>query len=186
MKAEETTKEAIEEKLNSGMGDFVKMEYLENCLKLSPPLEIRRFIFERLAEINEDKGMFAEAAKNMHNAADISITYKDKIRFFMKEVELLIKYGDFNKADEIFRNALALGNTQEKMEMRVALREFYKKQAEAYEKNMKRSNAVKIYEKLLSITEAPTMQREIKEKLLSLYEKLGKMQEYNSMKKQLE
>jgi len=184
MIAKERTKAEIEVKL-SGLGDFVKIEYLENCLKLDLPFEVRRFVLEKLAEINESKNMFSEAARRISAAADITTTYQDKMRMFLKQAELLVKAGQYQQADETFGKALACGNNQEKIEAKTKFKEIYKKQAEMYEKGEKRINAMKAYEKLLSLTENKTEQIAIKEKLLKLYEQLGKMQNYFAMKQQL-
>ena len=68
-------------------------------------------------------------------------------------------------------------NTIEKQDIYFMIKDFYKKQAEIYEKEMKRAHAARIYEKLLEMDISDLEREEIKKKLLELYEKLGKFEE---------
>ena len=57
------------------------------------------------------------------------------------------------------------------------IKKFYRKQAEEYEKEAKRNHAVKVYEKILSMKITDSERNEVKGKLLSLYDQLGKFRE---------
>ena len=61
-------------------------------------------------------------------------------------------------------------------------KEFYKKQAEAYEKDNRRSHALKIYEKLLLMGPSDQEREEIKAKLTKLYEQTGRLKDYFRLK----
>jgi len=180
MQIKEKTRQEIEAKA-SGMSDFLKMEYLEACIKNTNSIEAKKFCHSELARLYEAKNMFLEAARNMSSMAEMAITFNDKMQAYIKETELWIKAARYDDADEAFRKALASGNTKEKEEMKSAIKELYKKQALAYEKANKKGSALKIYEKLFSIS-SDLEKEEIKNKLLYFYEKLGKIREYNMLK----
>jgi hypothetical protein len=68
------TKSEIEEKL-ADKGDFVQIDYLTNFLKETMTLDMKKFVFTKLAELYEKTGMLEEAAKNHDDAALISIPF---------------------------------------------------------------------------------------------------------------
>lgn len=181
---QEKTRQEVEQKLGM-MSDFLKMEYLESCVKQHREFDIKRFCNMKLADLYEKRNMFAEAARNANSAADLAITFKEKIEAYMKETELWIKSGHYEHAEESFRKALTSGNTQEKFEMKRAIKELYRKQALVFEKAGRNANALKVWQKLLELSE-DVEKLEIKKKLLTLYGKLGKIREYSVLKAQLE
>lgn len=187
MRVLEKTRREIEEKLKT-MSDFLKLEYLESCLKQFESIEIRKFACEKLAELYEQKSMLIEAAKNLDSLAKLVLTFKEKIKAHMKEAEVYIKAGLYNDADNAFKKALNNTNAAERNEIKNQLKELYLRQADALRKAGKNSNALKICEKILSTTfvELGDEQRqEIKKNLLFLYEKLGKIREYMVLKESL-
>jgi mitochondrial fission protein ELM1 len=101
----------------------------------------------------------------------------------MKEAELYIKADDFEKSDGAMKKAMSQANSTEKNEIYLTVKDFYKRQAEAYEKNLKRAGVARIYEKLLEMKISDLERKEIKEKLLEIYDKLGKRKEYLVLKK---
>lgn len=176
------TKGEVEKEL-AGQGEFVQIDHLSVFLKEDIPTDIRKFAMLRIAEIYEKKMMFGEAAKIYNNLSIISIPFAEKIKAHVKEAEMCIKGGYFKEADYATTKAMNQANTFEKNDIMFSIKQFYKKQAEIYEKEIRRNNAARLYEKLLELpgmTEAE--RREIKEKLLGLYEKLGKFREYNALK----
>ncbi len=181
---QEKTRAEIEQKLGM-MSDFLKMEYLENCIKQHRDFEIKKFCNMKLADLYEKRNMFLEAARNMTAAADLAITFKEKAQAYMQETSLWIKAGHYERAEESFRKALASGNSQEKFEMKRAIKELYKKQVLAFEKSGRNANSLKVYQKLLEISD-DAEKLEIKKKLLELYKKLGKIREYSLLQAQLE
>lgn len=164
------TKSEIEEAIR-GKDDFVKIDYLRRFLQQADNLETRKFILLILAGINEARNMLREAVRNLDGAAEISITYREKIEFYMKETEIFIKMRDFEMADKTFRKALSCANTQEKVQLEGKYKEFYKMQAKIAEQNEKIRHATEIYEKLFSLSRNNL---EVKEKLIELYEKAGR------------
>jgi len=177
----EKTRPEIETKLRS-MSDFLKMEYLENCLKQQDLAhDVKRFVHQNLALLYEPRSMFSEAAKNMESVADVSVTFKDKIDAFLKVIELYVKAGMFDMADNALRKAMSCANASQRVNIRMNVKEMYKNQAIKYEKIDKPGNAMKIYEKMMALEEDVSAKNEIKRKLLPIYERLGKIREYSTM-----
>ena len=177
-------KSEIEEEL-AGKGDFVKIDYLTQFLKEPLSTDIKKFVFIKLAELYEKIGMLEEAAKNYNNASIISIPFSEKMKYFVKEAELYIRAGNFGKADEAMKKAMSQANSIEKNDIYFSIKEFYKQEAEAYERKLKRVNAARIYEKLLEMKISESEKKAIKERLLDIYDKLGKRKEYLVLKKGL-
>lgn len=179
------SKQDIENELKNS-GDFVQIDHLTRFMKEDLPTDTKRFVCMKLCEIYEKKNMYSEAAKMADSAAIYTIPFSDKIKSYVKEVELYIKAGFFDRADEAMKKAIGQANNKERVEIYSAIKEFYKKQAEVYEKELRRANAVRVYEKLLEMNITDIERKEIKEKLLDLYDKLGKVKEFLTLKKSLE
>lgn len=175
-------KSEIEEEL-AGKGDFIQIDYLTRFLKEPLTMDMKKFVFLKLAELYEKISMLKEAAKNYSNAAMVSIAFSEKINHYMKEAKLYIKADDFEKSDEAMKKAMSQANSTEKNEIYLTVKEFYKQQAEAYGKNLKRASAARVYEKLLEMKISDLERKELKERLLEIYDKLGKTKEYIFLKK---
>ena len=171
----------IEKELSS-KGEFVQIDYLSAFLKEDLPTDIRKFAMLKMAEIYEKKMMFGEAAKIFNNLSLLSIPFAEKMKCHVKEAELYIKAGYFREADYATSKAMNQANTFEKNDIMFSIKQFYRKQAEAFEKEMRRNNASRLYEKLLELSTTEAEKRQIRTKLMELYQKLGKFREYNALK----
>jgi tetratricopeptide (TPR) repeat protein len=171
------SKSEIEQELE-GKGNFVQIDHLTYFLKENLTLDMKKFICIKLATLYEKVGMLTEAAKMYESAGIISIAFTEKMKHFVKEAELYIKTGSFDRADEAMKKAMGQANSIEKQNIYTSIKEFYKRQAEVYEKELRRNHAAIIYEKLLEMKISDQERKEIKEKLLVLYDKLGKRDEY--------
>jgi tetratricopeptide (TPR) repeat protein len=169
-------KSEIEKELE-GKGPFIQIDWLNRFLKEPLTTDMKKFIFTKLANLYEKTKMFSEAAKCYNNLAQLSLTFAERIKFYLKEAEFYIYSGSFSKADEAVRKAVTEANTLERKQIQRQILEIYKKQAENYEKEGKRAKAAETYEKLIEISTMPSEREEFKKKLLSLYEKLGKLRE---------
>ena len=178
------TKAEIDNEL-IGKGDFVRIDNLTRFLKDDLPIDIRKEVVLILADIYEKKSMFNEAAKMHDNFSIYSSSFSEKIKHYTKEAELYIKAGLFERADEAVKNAMTQANARERNEISLAIKDFYKRQAGVYEKELRRANAVRIYEKLLETNITPAEREEIKKKLLDLYDKLGRVKEFLVLKRSL-
>ena len=170
------------EKELQGKGDFVQLDYLISFLKEDLPTDVRKFVMLKIAEMYERKMIFAEAAKTYNNLAVFSIPFAEKVRYHIKEAESYIKAGNFREADYATTKAMNQANTFEKNDIVSSIKQFYRKQAEAYEKDMRRNNASRMYEKLLELSTTDAEKRQFRTKLMDLYQKLGKFREYNILK----
>jgi tetratricopeptide (TPR) repeat protein len=175
------SRQEIEEILR-GKGDYIQIDLLTKFLEEKPPVKIKKFVYSRLAEIYNNKKMFGDSAKMFENLAVISISFSEKTKYFVKAVEYYIKDGFFEKADYAMNKAIAEANEFERGNIYYSVKEFYKKQAERYEDADKRNQATKIYEKLLGMKITEYEKKQIKKKLLNLYEKLGKFKEHGILK----
>lgn len=174
-------KHEIEDAL-ADKGDFVKIERLTSFLKEELPIDIKKFVYLKLAELYEKTGMLVDSAKMYDNAALISIAFSEKIKHYVKETELHIKAGHFDMAEESMKKAMGNANVVEKNEIYITIKDFYKRQAEAYERDIRRGHAARIYEKVLEMNISDLERLEIRKKLLVLYEKLGRFKEYKLLK----
>ena len=166
-----------------GKADYTKMDYLTNLLKQKLHRDTKKFVYLKLIEIYEKKNMFNDVGKMYEGISTISIAFSEQIKNNLKATEYYIKAGFFDKADYAMRNALNEANSVERNDINLSVKNFYKKQAEEYEKKIKRNSAAKIYEKLLEMNISGQERKEIKERLIELYEKLGRLKEFYAMKK---
>lgn len=178
------TRQEIEEKLKS-VGDYVKMDYLQRSLKSNLDFETKKFVQLKLSKIYESRNMFSEAARMIKNAADINTTFKGKIQDYMKSADLFVKAGSFEEAEDVFKRALACGNNSEKMEIKGDYKRLFSAQAEAYLRQDKRNQARKTFERFLNMELDVGERAETQRKLLDLYQKLGLIREYTSLKKSM-
>ncbi len=176
------SKEEIREALKD-KGDFVQIDDLTKFLETKPALPIKRFVYQKLAEIYEKTGMLGDAGIYSEQLAETCVTFQDKINYFMKATELFVRAGNFEKADSSMKKSLHNANAAERENLYYTMKDFYKKQAQAYEKDHKRAHAVKFYEKLLTMNLSDKEKEVITQKLLDLYEKLGKFRDYHMLKK---
>lgn len=175
------SKSEIEKELLN-KGTFVQIDYLTAFIKEDIPTDIRRFAMLKMTELYEKSMMFREVAKIYNNLALLVTPFSEKIKYHIKEAEALIKLGESREADYAMQKAMTQANTFEKNDIIFNIKQFYKKQAEVFEKEMRRNNAAKMYEKLLELSSTDTEKRAVRMKLMELYEKLGKFREYNALK----
>ena len=180
MQIKEKHKQEIEEKAR-GMSDFLRMEYLEKCLRENFSFDIKRFCNFELANIYNQRKMFSEAARKMTAIGEISVTFREKKQSYMKAAEFYIKAGLYDGAETSLKKAQENGNDAERKEMKNAIKILLKEQAEVYEKENRKAKAVEVYNWLYRLSEE-LEKAEIKKKLAELYLKLGRTSEYNILK----
>jgi len=181
MRTKGVTRREIEEGLAT-MGDYVKMEYLLSCLKRDIDFEARKFVLVKLSGLYESKSMLWDAGKMMRNAAEINTTFQNKINDFVKSAELFVRGGRYDEADISIKRAIAIADSKQKMKVKESEKEFYKMMARFYISNDKRKQAMEAYEKMLTLEMAGEERIEAQKNLLGLYERLGKIREYNSLR----
>jgi tetratricopeptide (TPR) repeat protein len=184
MQVLEKKREEIEAKVNT-MSDFLKMEYLESCVRSNPDINVCKYCYKRLSELYENKIMYSEAVKYIAKFEELCVGSKEKITAVVKEAELLIKSGQYDPADYLYKKAMALSDTPGKFEIKRNMIEFYKKEATNFELSGKSTGALKIYEKLVHYV-ADAERDEVRKKMLRLYQNLGKIKDYIRLKTELE
>lgn len=172
------------EKELSKHSDFVQIDMITRFVNNLMSNELKIFLYKKLMEIYKNNKMPLEAAKIAKNIAIISTSYKEKEKYHIAEAELYIIAGTLEKVNSAMKNAMINANATERENIVYTIKEFYKIQAAIYEKERKRGNASRIYEKLLEMNMLPSERQQIKEKLLELYDKLGKTKEYLVLKNQ--
>ena len=179
------TRKEVEAKLAS-VGDYVKMDFLQQCLKKNIDFDTKRFVMTRLSSIYESRLMFLEAAKLMRVVAYINTTFDGKYNDFSKSMELYIKAGEFDQADLSFKKAMACGNERQKLALKIKMKDIYKNRAKEMMLKDKRKNAMDIYEKIASLPFLDAAERkDAQANLLQLYQKLGKIKEYYALDKNI-
>lgn len=170
------SKSEIERELR-GKGDFVQIDYLNRFLAQKPALHEKKFAFLKLIEIYEGKKMFNDIAKIYSNLVVLATSPQEKIESLIKQTKAHIQAGDFDEADKILRKTMEEVPIIKKTEIYEDIKNFYKQQAQNYEKESKRNHAIKVYEKMLGLKITDSERNEVKQKLLELYDRLGKFRE---------
>jgi tetratricopeptide (TPR) repeat protein len=182
MQVKETRRTDIEMKIAS-MGDYVKIGYLEGCLKNHLDYDTRKFVLVKLAGLYEQGKMFANAGEAMKNAAEINTTTQSKINDFMKATELFIRAGSYDFAEMCVKKAIAEASQVQQKEINLKVKEFYKTKARACLNEGKKKNAVTAYEKLIELKLDEKERAEITAKMAEIYENLGDMKGYFSLER---
>lgn len=172
------SKSEIEKELR-GKGDFVQIDYLNRYIAQKPSLHEKKFVFMKLIEIYTAKKMFSDVAKMYRNLSLLALSSQEKADYLINEVKAHIQSGRFDEADSVMRRAMEEVPTIKKIKIYDDIKNFYKNLAEQYEKESRRSYAAKVYEKLLNMRINEQEKSEIKNKLLTLYDQLGKFREFS-------
>jgi tetratricopeptide (TPR) repeat protein len=155
-----------------------KINYLESASNISGfSFEIKRFLWDELARLYEERKMFERAARAMSNKAGMEISFRDKIDSYVTAAELFARVGKVDDADDMFVRASRDANTEQKSKVRLARKNIYSVSAKELESKGKRASAVKFYEKLIKMNLDEIEKTEIKEKLLATYKALGMFRE---------
>jgi len=182
VKEEALGRKEIEAKL-AHVGDYVKMDYLQQCLKKQLDFDTRRFILITLTGIYESRKMFFEAGKMIRAAADINTTFDGKMNDFLKSATLFIKSGNYAEADISAAKAAGSAKEIQKVAIKIRIKDAYMEQAAEFMKRDKRKHAMETYEKLLQLDLNPLEKKEVQKSLSELYEKLGKVREFYELRK---
>jgi tetratricopeptide (TPR) repeat protein len=184
MLKKEMTKIEIEKELK-GQGDYVLIDNITRFIKENPAIDIKRFVYLKLVEVYEKRNMFIDAAEVYNKLIEISLIEKNKVEYLIKATECYVKAGFFDKADLALKKAVSEANIPERSKITLSIKEFYKNQAQLYEKEKRRQKAVQTYEKMLTMSYLDFEKEEINKKLLQLYKELGMVEQYMVLNKKL-
>lgn len=171
----EKTKEEVSKRAET-MSDFVRMEYLELVTGKNTDSEILKYCFLELSRLYEKNIMYTDAIKYLKKYEELSKNQRDLIQAYIKEAELLIKGGLYDRMDSLYKKAVENLREMEKFEMKRKIVEIYKNEITRLEKTNKNMQALKACEKLIAWLNDDE-KLEIKKKLYVLYRKLGKVRE---------
>lgn len=169
----------------SKMSDFLKMEYLENCSKKFSDVEILRYCYAELSKLYEKNIMYPESIKYIEKFQEVCISQREKIQAYVREIELLIKGGFYDRVNFAYNKLLEIATSKEVYEIENKIIAMYKSEGEKFEKTNKNSLALKVYERLVKAVNE-SEKKEMKKKVLILYKKLGKVRESLELERELE
>lgn len=172
------------ERVLATKGVFIQIDYLKRFLREDLPIDTKKFAYLKLAELYEQSGMFIEAAKYISLIAENVITFKERRGLFIKEFKLLVKAGQYGRADVAIKKAYNESNTsEERREIKDEIKKTYLDQAKEYEIKGMKGRAISVYEKALHLDLEDFEKNSIKERLIPLYETTGKLREFYAMRK---
>jgi tetratricopeptide (TPR) repeat protein len=178
MQVRESTIEEIESKLGEMATPLNKIAYLESALHESGfSFEIKRFIWNELAKLYEERKMFEKAGMAMANKAGVEVTRNDKIESYLKAAEFFTKSGRVDEADDMFIRASRDGDIEDKAKIKLARKNIFMVNAQDLKKQGKKVSAVKFYEKLIKMNLLDDEKQEIKEKLIDIYKATGRFKD---------
>ena len=184
MQALEKTKEEVTNKAVT-MSDFLRIEYLELCTENIKDLEVLRYCYEELAKLYEKWVMYSEALKYLAKLNSLTISKNDKFKIFEKEIEILIKSGNYDNVLSYYKEIVKITNTIKEYELKRKIVELFKMEANKLESGKKYSSLSRLYEKLIPFL-ADIEKKDIMKRLLTTYEKLGKVREFLELEKSIE
>ena len=177
----------IREKINAiSHSPVLQQEYLENLLKriaIQPSIKI--FASRILADVYARRGMWASAAKTMENAASTFLNPNTKRDIYKQAAVLYLKAMDLLMAEDCFRKAIENSMEKEKPFLKKEIEQMHLAEAANMENNGKRARAVEVYERMLRLNPDPLLQRRIQERLVVLYEKLGRIADHLTLRDSL-
>lgn len=176
-----SSKEAINHELAKLSSDFSKIYYLERLAKENGDISVKKLCYNKLSGIYLSKSMHSKAADNMESLARFALSHEEKVSILMSCVKLLIDGSDNNRAEAVFDKVISISSPSKKIFLRKELVTLYKNRASSLEKSMKSGAALVVYERIFKIGD-DIDRKEVKEKLLPLYLKLGRTSDYNRLK----
>lgn len=184
MQVLERTKREIEEKAGK-MSDFLRMEYLESCLKRFVDSEVLRYCYSELSRSYEKNHMYTDAIKYLERFQELCTTQREKFDAYLKEIELLIKAGLYDRVDFAYNKMKENLSPREIKELQEKMLMMFRVEAEKQEKSSKYRMAAKAYEKILTMIKGlDTI--DIKRRLENLYKKLGMVRESLELERELD
>lgn len=180
----ERTKSEVQARAEK-MSDFLRMEYLENCTRKFMDQETLKYCFQELSRLYERNVMYPDAIKYLIRFEEIAQTNTEKRTAYLKEIELLIKGGYYDKVEFTHKKIKEISTPKDTHDADQKVIDLYKQEAAKFERANKSSPSLKIYEKLLILVR-PEEKIEIKRKLMSLYNRLGRVKESIELERELQ
>ena len=175
MRVKEKTIEDIEYKLSGMVTDLNKIAYLESALKTgSFSFEIKRWIWDKLVELYENRKMFDKGAGAMREKSEIEISFREKIESLLKAGELYAKAGKIEDSEAMFFRAGRDATLEQKQKIKLAMKNIFLISAKELGEKGKRAGALRFYESLIKMDLDDVEKFDIKKKLIDTYKALGR------------
>ncbi len=182
---ENLSEEDIRAKLKT-LSPILRQEYLENLLsRLNLDPSIKLLASRELVELYVRRGLYYNAAKIMESAAISFPSLSVKKDIYKQAGILHLKAGNFLNAEDCFKKSLENALEKERPFLRKEFENIFVAEAEFLESKGRKQKACEMYEKILRSDIDEYLKKKISERLLSLYEKLGKLREYFDLRESL-
>ncbi|MFH1358469.1 MAG: hypothetical protein ABIH37_01115 [archaeon] len=179
----EKTKEAIKTK-SEKMNDFLKMEYFEECSKKISEIEILRYCYFELSKLYEKHSMYTDAIKYIIMFRQLAIGNKERRKAYLIEAELLIKSGQYDRAEFLYNQLIKSLSGIEKFETTEKIINIYKHEIVKFEKSNRNIILLKLYEKFIHLL-PENKKILIKKRILDVLKKLGKVKESLELEREI-
>ena len=171
-------KTEIEEILED-KGEFIQIDYLDRYLKDSPSIDMKKFAYLKLARIYLNRSMFENAALMFKNAAINSHTFSEQQDLYTKEAKCYIRAQRFDEVQNAMKKAFAEANKEERRKVYDEIVDYFKKVGLDYLSQGLPGKAMNVFERLIRMKLTLEDKNFAKEKLLDIYQRLGKRKEYD-------
>lgn len=180
------TKDELLQRLRAQPSEAKKQEFLETVLKKPVALDVKMAALTALADLFIEKKWFSLAARNYCYAADLANTFREKMDLYFKGGVLYLRSGDYVAAEDNFRKVLVLSASKDKETLKQKILTLYFEHAGEYEKERQYTKAIAAYNRILMMNLPLQKSNEIREKLVMLYEKIGRPIDANQMRSQIQ
>ena len=165
------------------LSPMLQQEYLENLLRrLNLDPNLRLMCSREVTELYVRRGLWANAAKIMESAASYIQNPNIKKDIYRQSAVLYLRAMDLLMAEDCFRKCLENAMEKEKPFLKREIENVHFTEAATMENNGKRAKAVEVYERMLRLNPDPALQRKINEKLVVLYEQLGRIRDHLNLR----
>jgi len=177
IQVKEKTFEELKARLEEMKTELNKIVYLESALKSDFSLDVKRFIWGKLAVLYEARGMFEKAAEAMSSRTGLDISFREKIETYLEAAEFYAKAGKISDAENMFIRASRHASAEQKSKILLAMKNIFLVSAQELENKGKKVSALKFYERLIKMNLEDIEKKEIKEKIISIYKVLGRFKD---------
>ena len=116
MQVQERDLKEIQQKAGR-MSDFLRMEYLESVVAKFHDVNIHRYCYLELSRLYEMRKMYSDAIKYIFKYQETLVIQSEKNNALVKEMELLISAGQYERADLIVKKLMETIKEKEKYEL---------------------------------------------------------------------
>lgn len=166
--------------------DERKLEFIENELAREMPVDVKITALASRAKIYLQKKWYNLAAQDFCNAASFASTFKEQTELYFNGALAYLLADEYLKADDAFRKVIILAPESEKEQLRKKIIILYLERAATHEQSRKYVKAISTYEKAINLNMDTGQKFILYDKLIGLYEKIGKPHEATQIREQKE